>query len=372
MKKSLVMFVLTFAFYFANSQTKVVLYYNENWLLTSKEKASFVREVELDMDNFVFDGKVTDSDLRCNKVMEGVYSNGKRNGEFIFYYANGFIESKGSYQNNLRNGLWEYFYPNSKIKQKVIFYPNNSMVEKFAVTDYFDRKGNQLVKNGTGKWIDDSIRSGLFEKTQLKRLTGKFKDSLKVGEWRLVNLSDGRLVHSETFVKGKFVSSVVLSPASNEYGSTSTEIMPKLQDVYFSKFRQTDSFEIDTTAFPKSLMNADVVTILKKLTGIEYEIRNRKAMYPDGDYDLFQFIASNIKYPQRALENKISGKVYIGVKIDSKGNQKEARVLFGLNKELDLEALRVISLIKKWLPEISEGMPVESSITIPVKFEIKD
>jgi len=39
---------------------------------------------------------------------------------------------------------------------------------------------------------------------------------------------------------------------------------------------------------------------------------------------------------------------------------------------LDNEALRVVGLIGKWLPEIREGKAVESTITIPVKFDLKN
>jgi hypothetical protein len=148
--------------------------------------------------------------------------------------------------------------------------------------------------------------SHMFTFTNLKRLTGQFKDSLKVGEWKLVNISNKKLVHSEKFVKGKFVSAVIFNP---EYGTMSSEVMPKLLDNYYDKFRNTDSFELDKAAFPPSLLNADVVTILKALTGKEVEIKNRKVMYPEGDYCLLEFIAKNIQYPLSAIEGRITGKV---------------------------------------------------------------
>ncbi|MDP3912260.1 MAG: energy transducer TonB [Bacteroidota bacterium] len=110
--------------------------------------------------------------------------------------------------------------------------------------------------------------------------------------------------------------------------------------------------------------------IQKTLTGKEYEIKNRRVMYPEGDHSLLEFIAKNIRYPISAQERKISGKVFIEATIDSRGNIKEAKILIGAHKDLDNEALRVVRLITKWLPELQNGIPVESSLTIPVSFKL--
>ena len=64
--------------------------------------------------------------------------------------------------------------------------------------------------------------------------------------------------------------------------------------------------------------------------------------------------------------------MYVGAIIDSDGNLKEAQILYGINKDIDHEALRVVRLISKWLPAIYEGKPVESSLTIPITFELKE
>ncbi len=351
------------------SQEKVVLYYNMNWEITKAEKAIYSREVEIDMGKFTFNGQVIDYDLGGKKIMEGYYTNGKKNGEFIFYFPNGKTESKGSYLNNRRTGNWEYFYSNGKLKQLVIINPK-TLGDDIVVVEYFDRYGIQLVKNGTGKWMNDSIISGIFDRTNLKRLTGKFKDSLKVGEWKLVQISDNKLIHSERFTKGKFTSGTIMDPDFNYFERISLEIMPKFPDSQSYKFRNSEEFNIDTTAFPPLLLNADVATILKTLTGKEYEIKNRRVMYPEGDYSLLEFITQNIRYPISAQERKISGKVFIEAIIDSRGNLKETKILIGAHKDLDNEAIRVVQLIKKWLPELQNGIPVESSLTIPVSFKL--
>ena len=110
MKASLLLFLLLFFFVKANGQEKVELYYNANWEITKKEKAVYTREAELDLEHFVFNGLVSDFDSAGVKVMEGNYTDGKRNGAFTFYFPNGKTEIKGCYQKNRRIGKWDYFY----------------------------------------------------------------------------------------------------------------------------------------------------------------------------------------------------------------------------------------------------------------------
>lgn len=95
-------------------------------------------------------------------------------------------------------------------------------------------------------------------------------------------------------------------------------------------------------------------------------------MYAEGDLALLRFIGSQIRYPVLAQLNKITGTVYISVSVDSLGKTTDIRLLKGVDEYLDNESLRVIGMIKNWLPKIVEGKAVESKITIPVKFALKD
>jgi TonB family protein len=119
------------------------------------------------------------------------------------------------------------------------------------------------------------------------------------------------------------------------------------------------------------LVSADVQTIVKTITGKDNKATNREGGFPDGDFTLFQFIAGKITYLVSALARRLQGTVYVSFSIDLEGYTKEVKILRGIEKELDDEALRVIRLIKKWLPAIQYGNPGESTITIPVKFQLK-
>jgi TonB family protein len=356
------------------SQEGIKLFYNSDWKITKEDKATYYRECEYDLNNFKLDGKVADYSLSGNLLMEGSYLNGKRNGYFTFYYDNGRVRNKGNYENNRRVGKWEYYYYNGQLKQIVLFNSkdtdNLTMAESFAVLEYYNREGNQLLKNGTGTWINDSIQVGMFDTKSLKTLEGQFKDSLKHGSWELTRINDNKLMHRERFKRGKFISAEIYNVHHNYYGTISSEIILKIPDENKTKLVCTEKFELDTTVFPSALIFSDVETIFKTVTGKEYKIQNRVAGYIYGDYSLLEFLAKNIRYPKSAVEKEITGTVYVGVVIDSLGYTKDVKLVRGVQEDLDNEAQRVVKLVDKWMPALRDGKAVESIITIPVIFQI--
>lgn len=370
MRKTIIFFGLLQFGLTLKSQDKIVLYYNAEWILTQKDKAVFHREAEYDLNDFKLSGKVCDYNSLDTLLMVGNYLDGKRNGDFTFYYNDGKIKNRGKYLNNNRVGKWYYYYRNGKLKQVIKFQKRGDILD-FAVGEYYDPNGKQLLKKGTGKWFNDSITARNFAGLKSFRLTGQFKDSLKNGEWNLIRISNNKIMHSEQFDYGEFIEAKMFNPLNNDYGTVSSEFIDKIPDENIEKLLRTEKFTIDTTVFPKSLLKSDVETIFKSITGKEYKIKNRKAGYLYGDYSLFDFISKNIHYPVSAIEQGISGKVYVNVIIDSLGTTKDLKVLKGVQNELDNEAIRVVQLIKNWLPALQDGKTIESSITIPVKFSIK-
>jgi len=88
-------------------------------------------------------------------------------------------------------------------------------------------------------------------------------------------------------------------------------------------------------------------------------------------YELTWFIANNLKYPIKAMENGQSGKVQILVKIDANGNVTNYSLFSRVSKLLNEEALRVVNSIPKewkWLPAVKDNTPIESAILLPVSF----
>lgn len=92
--------------------------------------------------------------------------------------------------------------------------------------------------------------------------------------------------------------------------------------------------------------------------------------YPGGDSAMKTFIAKNMKYPQEALDKRISGSVYISGMVEEDGSLTELIVMKGIGHGCDEEALRIVKLMKL-IPGQKNGKPYRVKIIIPVKFKLE-
>ncbi len=91
-----------------------------------------------------------------------------------------------------------------------------------------------------------------------------------------------------------------------------------------------------------------------------------------GDQNEFRkFIQQNLKYPQIAAENGISGRVFVYFVVNEKGEVTSARVVRGVDPSLDKEALRVVMSSPKWTPGKQRGKPVRVAFTFPIVFVLQ-
>jgi TonB family protein len=93
--------------------------------------------------------------------------------------------------------------------------------------------------------------------------------------------------------------------------------------------------------------------------------------FPGGNDALMNFIASNVKYPQVAKENGITGKVFVQFVVSKDGSVKNVTIARGVDKLLDEEALRVIKSLPNWTPGKNRGVAVNVQFTIPINFQLK-
>ena len=84
-----------------------------------------------------------------------------------------------------------------------------------------------------------------------------------------------------------------------------------------------------------------------------------------------EYIEKELRYPAIALENGISGTVYVQFIVNTDGKVSDVKVEKSVDPVLDKEAIRVISSSPKWIPGKQKGKPVKVSLTYPVHFIIK-
>ncbi len=92
--------------------------------------------------------------------------------------------------------------------------------------------------------------------------------------------------------------------------------------------------------------------------------------FPGGDLGLMKFIQKTTKYPPIAKENGITGKVYVSYVVNKKGKVTNVKVVRGVDKYLDAEAIRVVKLLPYSSPGKQRGKPVNVQYTIPINFTL--
>jgi protein TonB len=92
--------------------------------------------------------------------------------------------------------------------------------------------------------------------------------------------------------------------------------------------------------------------------------------FPGGVQALLEYLRKNIKYPPICRENGIQGRVLVSFVVNKDGAIVEPQVVKSVNKQLDQEALRVISTMPNWKPGKQRGKPVRVKYTVPVNFRL--
>ncbi|MCF6239948.1 MAG: TonB family protein [Bacteroidales bacterium] len=102
-----------------------------------------------------------------------------------------------------------------------------------------------------------------------------------------------------------------------------------------------------------------------------YTIPDKQAEPPGGISGLKHYLAKNIKYPTKAIEADIQGKVYVRFIVNRKGEIENVQILRGVHPLLDKEALRVVKSMPKWKPGEQAGKPVSVWFTVPIVFVLQ-
>ena len=94
--------------------------------------------------------------------------------------------------------------------------------------------------------------------------------------------------------------------------------------------------------------------------------------FQGGDLSKFRnWVQSNVKYPQIALENGIQGNVVIKFVVEKDGKLSNIQVLQSPDKTLSDAAVQVLQKSPKWKPGKQRNKPVRVTYTLPVSFKIQ-
>ena len=102
-----------------------------------------------------------------------------------------------------------------------------------------------------------------------------------------------------------------------------------------------------------------------------FQAVEQQAEFPGGMPALMKWLGQNIRYPEAAQQNDVQGKVIVKFVVEKDGSVSGAQILKGVDKDLDKEALRVVSKMPKWQAGKNNGVSVRSYFTLPVNFKLQ-
>ena len=97
---------------------------------------------------------------------------------------------------------------------------------------------------------------------------------------------------------------------------------------------------------------------------------DRTPQFRGGDAGLFEFISTNLHYPNKAEVQGAEGRVIVRFAIDTDGRVRDVEVTESVNPYLDAEAVRVVKSLPKFKPAKKNGRAVKFYYSLPVVFKL--
>lgn len=93
--------------------------------------------------------------------------------------------------------------------------------------------------------------------------------------------------------------------------------------------------------------------------------------FPGGDAARMAFLQKNLRYPDAARENNITGRVIVRFVVNEEGDISDVQIVRGIGGGCDEEAKRVVQKMPKWKPGKQNGRAVKVYFTLPIVFSLE-
>ncbi len=229
----------------------------------------------------------------------------------------------------VKDGPCQEWYDNGKLWKEGA-YKNNQAHGVWTFYDYDNgsKSGYGAFEKGirSGRWISlDSLGRTTMEQF--------FKEGKLHGECKIYN-TQGQLAMVQQFNQGKKVSEQRLLDDPDVYGSLKEALdsQPYLKDC------ENDNAEQREICTERKFMEA---------------------------------IYKNIRYPENAREEGITGDVLIRFVVEKDGSISDITPLRGVCESIEQECMRVMKFMPEWMPGMKNEKPVKVSYNLPIKFKLE-
>lgn len=139
----------------------------------------------------------------------------------------------------------------------------------------------------------------------------------------------------------------------------------EIEDDFDFDMEATDDTEYDFT----SMMNDDEEIDEDEVFYIVEDMPTFNGGDPATEFR--KFIGQNLRYPEIAAENGISGRVIVQFAVNKYGILVDGVVVRSVDPALDKEAIRVVMSSPKWTPGKQRGKAVKVLFTFPINFVLQ-
>lgn len=153
--------------------------------------------------------------------------------------------------------------------------------------------------------------------------------------------------------------------------STACDIASRIYDEVIAKKKdnQTNTkvgFAEDVEIVQQVAVDEEVVEDDQPFVRVE-----QMPSFMGGDLLTFRnWVMQNLRYPQKAQENNIQGRVLVEFVIERDGSLTNIKPLQSPDQVLTDEAVRILKKSPKWTPGMQRNLPVRVKYTLPIEFNL--
>jgi antitoxin component YwqK of YwqJK toxin-antitoxin module len=363
-----------------------------------------------------------------NEICRGKYDNNKRHGQWIFkLHDNNFI-IRGEYDHNVKVGNW-ITYKDRNLRSEIYFSDDGKVDSMFGYNAYktislefhknqsykfFHDNGNMIIQWGHNEGDDLDTAQVFFNNGKLHRTVlmqgrkpwtvintydidgkeidgGNLKDG--IGTFRVYHLYEdfntsdlNFYLESEVEYKnglkdGTYKGYKIRKRKYHylyETGYYKEGDLVGLWKEYNSRGRVKfkDNYDEDTETEPqqnpKKITKKEYDTYVQApnlpfyLIGDNYR---EVPIFPGGEEKRISFLKANLSFPEKAIEECISGMVFTKFVISAEGRMYNYEIVYG-DSVFQNEIFDMLDVFPDWQPLLVYGIPHSAYFTMPVKFTL--
>lgn len=138
---------------------------------------------------------------------------------------------------------------------------------------------------------------------------------------------------------------------------------------------QEHTVDATTTALDVTLELDAVALSEVVVTGTGYSsdkavVSYEAAQPEEGNRSFRNYLESNLRYPQQAIDSKIEGRVAVDFTVHTNGTVSDFKIIRGIGYGCDEELIRLIKEGPKWIPAKRDGVATPERVRVRFKFTL--